>query len=90
MEIAKQNNSIELMNASLCILPDSEGFKCDSKQEKNLNKIFEKSENFNDSDFTSEVSTFPCPFCLNSCNPYDDGIVHVKSVNKLNLITTLT
>ena len=73
------------MNASLCSLPDLEWFKCDSEQEEAKNGSsgnshnsvsFDNSENTSDS--TPEVSTFSCPFCLNSFNTYDDGMVHVK------------
>ena len=70
VKIVKQNNSIEVINASLSILPDAEGFKTDSEQEKAKNLpsgYSHNSHNSDYSDFMSEVSTFPCL-----------GIVHVN------------
>ena len=38
----------------------------------------DNSDNTYNSDFTSEVSTLSCPLCPNSCNTYEEGVVHVK------------
>ena len=76
----------KVMIASLGSLPDLKVFKYDRELEETKTKKYGyshhdlKSNNSNyshnpyDSDSTSEVSIFSCPFCLHICNIYDEGI----------------
>ena len=90
VELVKQNNSIEVMNAALGILPDSEGFEYSMEQEEAENEATDDSDASDDSsdsdesDPNTELSKFPCPFCTTSFDNQDDAFNHVEPDQNIN------
>ena len=86
VNLVKMNNSIEVMNSALEIVPDTEGFDYNQQEKEaddadmaRLEEGMECGSGSETSDSSSNHPNFPCPFCPKIFDEKSEVIEHIET-----------